>query len=500
MFDSKWRQVTGIAASMAIAFGVMATLLPDPARAQFELATGTRSVLQIPDGTVLPASRKVLLGLHKAMIVELPVDARDVLVSHPTTIDAVVLTARKVFLLAKEVGEANVFFIGRDGQKLLLLDMTVRRDLTELSDMLHQLLPSARLKLSATGEGVVISGHAASPADASRAEEIASQYLKKAPVVNLIAVAAKEQVLLKVTVSEMQRDAVKRLGVSLPSTVAKAGAFTFAKVIQNGFPVTSGVASAAGFTGAATVPAVSSGSALQTTANWSGNSVTAILEALERVGLSRTLAEPTLTAISGETAKFLAGGEFPIPLAAANNTVSVSFKSFGIGVAFTPFVISEGRISLKVTAEVSELSSQGAVTVQSISVPAISVRRAETTVELSSGSALAIAGLLSEQTRQSVEGVPELKNLPVLGALFRSKDFRNNETELVIVVTPYLVRPTEPDQLSRADEGFAPSSELQGLFLGTMHRIYGPQTRSNGEHLRGDYGFIVEYPEEGEAG
>ena len=471
-----------------------------PANAQYDVATSKGSVLVITDGVSLPASRKVLLGLHKAMIVELPVDARDVMVSHPTTIDAVVMSARKVFLLAKEVGEANVFFVGRDGQKILIMDMTVRRDLTELSDMLRQLLPSARLKLSATGDGVVISGQANSPADASRAEAIVSQYLKKAPVVNLIAVAAKEQVLLKVTVSEMQRDAVRRLGVNLPSAVAKSGALSFAKVIQNGFGPSTGVAAAAGFIAPGALPVVAAGSALQAGANWNGGGINALIESLERLGLSRTLAEPTLTAISGETAKFLAGGEFPIPIAAANNTVSVSFKSFGIGVAFTPFVIADGRISLKVTAEVSELSSEGAVTLQSISIPGISVRRAETTVELPSGAALAIAGLLSEQTRQQVDGVPELKNLPVLGALFRSKDFKNNETELVIVVTPYVVHPTEADQIARPDDGFAPASDLQSLFLGTVSRIYGPKTRPNGMFQGGDYGFIVEYPEDGEAG
>ena len=473
----------------------------DPTQAQRHDATlGASAVLHISDSARLPALRRVVIGLHKAMIVELPADAQDVLVSHPNTVDVVIRTARRVFLLAKEVGEANIFFIGREGQKIAIVDLTVKRDLSELTDMLHRLLPGSRLSLSATGEGVVLSGHVLTPADASRAEEIATQYVKKAKVVNMLSVAAKEQVLLKVTVSEMRRDAVRRLGISLPGAIDKAGAFTFAKVIQNTFPVTSAVAAAATSASLGQTPGIQAGTALQVDARWGRQSVTAMIESLERMGLARTLAEPTLTAVSGETAKFLAGGEYPIPVAAANNTVTVSFKQFGVGVAFTPFVISEGRISLKVAAEVSELSSEGAVTVQSLNIPALAVRRAETAVELPSGSALAIAGLLSEATRQSVEGVPELQKLPVLGALFRSKDYRNNESELVIVVTPYVVRPTEPDQLARPDEGFAPASELQGLLLGYLHRVYGRTDKAPPGFLKGDYGFIVDYPDEGETG
>jgi pilus assembly protein CpaC len=316
-------------------------------------------------------------------------------------------------------------------------------------------------------------------------------------VVNLIASSEKEQVLLKVNVVEMQRDAIRRLGVDLPQAIASAGAFTFAKVIQGGFPVSSLVNPGAAFTGAGSVPFVSNGSALQATANWNGNTASAIIQAFERAGLSRTLAEPTLTAISGETAKFLAGGEFPVPISNKDNTVTVTWKSFGVNVAFTPYVLSEGRINLKVAAEVSELSSQGAVTLQTISIPAIQVRRAETSVEMPSGSALAIAGLLSDQTRQNVDGVPELRNLPVLGALFRSKDYRSSSSELVILVTPYVVKPTDPALLERPDKGFAPANDLKALVRGHLHRVY----KKNGElaaWLDGkDYGFIVEYPSHG---
>ena len=467
---------------------------PDPALAQVEAQRGWESHLRISSAAQLPAARKISLGLNKAMIVELPVDSQDVIVSHTETIDATVHTARRVMLYAKAMGEANVFFLGRDGRQLLLLDVKVKRDVSDLADMLHRLLPSSRIKVSASGEGVVLSGSVVQAADASRAEEMAKQYVKNAPVVNLISVLEKEQVLLKITVAELQRDAVRRLGINLPQALATFGAFTFTKVIQNGMPVSALVSPQAAFVGTGSVPAVGVGSAVQATGNWHGNTATTLLESFERVGLARTLAEPTLTAISGETAKFLAGGEFPVPLAAANNTVTVAWKQFGVNVAFTPFVLAEGRINLKVSAEVSELSSQGAVTFQSISIPAVQVRRADTVVEMPSGSALAIAGLLSEQTRQNVDGVPELRNLPVLGALFRSKDYRNSESELVILVTPYVVRPTDRSEMSRPDEGFAPSTDLKGLFLGHLHRIYRQSTRLAAGIANDDFGFIVEYP------
>jgi pilus assembly protein CpaC len=465
---------------------------------QADVLGGANSILRLSSEASLPVTRRITLGLHKAMIVELPVDGQDVIVSHTETIDATVHTPRRITLYAKSVGDANVFFLGRDARKLLILDIKVKRDLTDLGDMLKRLLPGSRLKLSASGEGVVLSGGVAHGADASRAEEIAKQYLKNGTVVNLISVAEKEQVLLKITVAELQRDAIRRLGINLPQAIASTGPFTFSKIIQNGLPASSAVSPAAQFIGAGQVPALSVGSALQATARWNGNTASSIIESFERVGLSRTLAEPTLTAISGETAKFLAGGEFPIPIASQNNSVSVTWKSFGVNIAFTPFVLAEGRISLKVAAEVSELSSQGAVTLDNISIPALQVRRAETTVEMPSGSALAIAGLLSDQTRQNVDGVPGLRNVPVLGALFRSKDFRKGESELVIMVTPYVVRPTDRNELSRPDEGFAPAGDLKGVFLGHLNRLYSPTIRSAGRSLKDDYGFIIEYPEYGD--
>jgi pilus assembly protein CpaC len=216
------------------------------------------------------------------------------------------------------------------------------------------------------------------------------------------------------------------------------------------------------------------------------------MRALERDGLVRTLAEPNLTAVSGETAKFLAGGEYPVPSVDSTGSLSVTYKEFGVGVSFTPIVLSEGRISLKIETEVSELSNEGAVTLSNISIPALKKRQAKSTVELPSGGSLALAGLIRDEARQNIDGFPGLKDLPVLGTLFRNRDFIKNETELVVIVTPYMVRPTGRQNLARPDDGLAPATDLKANFLGHLNRVYGKGQPAPDGGLKGDFGFIVE--------
>jgi pilus assembly protein CpaC len=213
---------------------------------------------------------------------------------------------------------------------------------------------------------------------------------------------------------------------------------------------------------------------------------------MERDGLVKTLAEPNLTAVSGETARFLAGGEFPIPLVDSTGKLSVTFKEFGVGLAFTPLVMSEGRISLKIETEVSELTDAGSVTLSDIRIPALKKRQAKSTVELPSGGSLAIAGLISEDTRQNIDGFPGLKDVPVIGTLFRSRDYSKNETELVVIVTPFVVRPTARKNLARPDDGLIAASDLKANFLGHLNRIYGKGRELPPGALKGDYGFIVD--------
>jgi pilus assembly protein CpaC len=450
-----------------------------------------RSYLRIPANVPLPATRRITIGIDKSMLVELPADLENVLVSNPEVVNAVVKTQRQVYLLAKDQGEANVFFMGRDGAKVLLLEVVVARDLAALNDSLHRLLPGSKIKVETMGDNIVLTGSVMTPVDANRAAELAQRTMKKKDaVVNMLTVVteAKEQVLLKVTVAEMQRDAIRRLGVDV-SAVANTGNFTFQKVISNAFPVTDAV-----------VAKRSGGSIGGIGWGTNNGSVEAIIEALERTGMMRTLAEPNLTALSGETAKFLAGGEFPVPVAGRDGDIKIEFKAFGVSTTFKPVVLSDGRISLAIGAEVSELTTDGAVMMGSLSIPALKVRRAETTLELPSGATLAMAGMLSDDTRQSVEGVPGLKNLPVLGQLFRSNDFRRRETELVILVTPYLAKHMSPSQAARPDKGFAPSSDLKTIFFGHLNRLYGPIGGVTGPLPDGEFGFIIAYPEPGTKG
>jgi len=451
------------------------------------------SFMSIEAGQPYPVRKNVTIGVDKSMLIELPVDLQNVLVSNPDVLDAVVQTSRQVYLLAKDFGEANAFFIGPDGEKVLFLEVQVTRDLSSLRETLHRLLPGSDIRVEMMGDSVVLSGVVATPADANRAADLAGRFVKqKKNVVNMLAADAKEQVLLKVQVAEIQRDALRRIGVDLPRAVLEAGNFTFAKVIQNAFPVTSPIVPGAGAV-IGGVPGVAAGSALQPTWQTNNQSITAMVQALERAGVLRTLAEPTLTAISGEKAKFLAGGEFPVPVALRDDRVTVEWKEFGVNVSFQPVVLTKGRISLTVAAEVSELSTEGAVQVANLSLPGLRVRRAETTLELPSGGTLAMAGLLSDETRQNVEGVPGLRTLPVLGALFRSNDYRRRETELVILVTPFLAKHNPFGQLARPDKGYAPSSTLRELFLGRINRVYGVG-QVHSDRYRGDVGFIVDYP------
>lgn len=454
-----------------------------------------RSELKIPPGGPYPIRRKVTVGLDKSMLVEVPTALQNVLVSNPDVVDAVVQTSQQVYLLGKFAGEANVHFMGPDGRKILYLEVTVARDVSALQDTLHRLIPGSSIQAEMMGDTVVLTGIVSTPIEANRAAELAAKFVKKKDgVVNMLNTESKEQVLLKVQVAEIQRDALRRIGVDVPGSLINSGNFTFAKVIENKFPVTSPIVAGATAVAPATAPFVAAGSAFHSTWQSNGQRVQTLVQALERRGVLKLLAEPTLTAISGETAKFLAGGEFPIPIAEEDNRIKVDYKEFGVNVAFKPVVMSEGRISLNISAEVSELSSEGAITLSQITLPALRVRRAETTLELPSGGTLAMAGLLSDETRQSVEGVPGLKNLPVLGALFRSNDFRRKETELVILVTPYIATHTHASIAEKPTDGYMPSSELKELFFGHINRIYGGEVAPGPHEFTGDYGYIIDYP------
>jgi pilus assembly protein CpaC len=499
-----------------------------------------RSYLRIDESGERP--QQITLGLNKSMVVELPREVREVMVSNPAQVDAVLQTSTRAYLIGKGPGEANIIFIDKNGRQVATLEVVIERDFSALGEFIGRVIPGAYVRVDSLNGYVVLTGTVQSAIDATRAGEIAKAFVAKGQsagtttssrsstgaggsttgtststptgatdggqVINMITVGGREQVLLKVSVVEMERNIIKQFGVDL-NALLNSENFVFAALSDLPFPINvAGKGILAPFlTGSGLVGSdaahPSIGPANPTVGRTSGfgaqwtngpNRVQGVLRALEENGLLHTLAEPNLTAISGETANFLAGGEFPIPVAQQLGTISVEFKKFGIGLAFTPVVMSEGRISLKVSTEVSELSNQGAVILSNISIPALKLRRAETTVELPSGGSLVMAGLLSDQSKQALSGYPGLKNLPVLGTLFRSRDFLKNETELVVLVTPYVVQSVARSDLAQPDDGFGWASDVNSdVIMGQMNRVYGrhPERAPVGQ-FSGEVGFIVE--------
>lgn len=394
-------------------------------------------------------ARALTVGLKKSVLIELPEDFRDMLISDPAIVEAVVRSARRVHLLGQQVGQATVSFAGADGRTLKTLDISVERDLTPVAAMIKRLMPEADIRLEAINNNIVVMGSVASPLDASRIADIAGRFVSgREQVLNLVNVEAKEQVLLRVNVVEMNRSVIRRLGVDIRKALA-SGTITALKISDAAFPLTGAAAPAVSF-GNLAEAALGSGAGDTLALGWSNGKaqIDVLLQALERNGLARTLAEPNLTSVSGETAKFLAGGEYPVPVGNDRDGVTISFKPFGVGLSFTPIVLSAGRISLQIETEVSELTNEGAVSVNEISISALRVRRASSTLELPSGGSLVMAGLISSQTRRNLDGLPGLRDLPVIGALFRSEDFIRSETELVVIVTPVLVRAAQEENLS----------------------------------------------------
>lgn len=411
----------------------------------------------------------VRIGLNKSIVVRLPKDAHDVLIGNPEIVEAVVRTQRTAYLFAKKAGQTNAFFFDKNGRQILNLDIEVARDMKALRKLLQRVVPGNRITIETVGENIVLGGVAKNATEAKMAFDLAARYTNdEKKVLTTIGIAGKEQVTLKVRIAEMQREVLKQFGVDV-AAVGNLGSKTISLLSQNPFTV----AGAALTNSALTVGA--------------GSDTNAVIRALERDGFIRTLAEPTLTAVSGEAAKFLAGGEIPIPVSNKDNVVTIEYKPFGIGLGFTPVVLSEGRISLKLNTEVSDVSPNGGTN----GVPAFQVRRAETTVELPSGGSLAMAGLIRENTKQAINGIPGAKNLPILGALFRSRDFSSKRTELVIIVTPYIVTPVNEKQLVTPVDRAAVATDTQTILFGRLNKVFGRNDTGKSTY-HGNVGFIVE--------
>ncbi len=479
------RSALGIAAILVATVGVAA-----PAHAD-----NPAMLVKIDAGGDSYVSKPLVLPLNKAAIIELPTNAADVLVSQPDVVDAVVRTSRKVYLLGRSVGQTNAFFFDEKGEQILNLEIRVERDLDVLSEMMHRFMPSARIEVEAVNDNIILAGAVDSSIDADRARDLAARFIGEPErVMSMLTIRANEQVMIKVRVAEMQRTLVKQLGLDVNGALAVENSlFEFASTSPLALPsgLSGGLASG-----------IDIGGFLR---NFNFE-----IDALERVGLVRTLAEPTLTAISGEGASFLAGGEFPLARALDQNGNAIfELQPFGVSLGFKPVVLSGGRISLEVATEVSEIAEENSQTIQSapildpvtgavigtstLTVPGLNVRRTETTVELPSGGSIVLAGLLQQDMRQSLEGVPGVKDVPVLGQLFRSRDYQNDVTELVIMATPYLVKPTSRDKLTDGAEDFVPPSDAETILLGRLNAVYGnADANPNGPRLKGPIGFILD--------
>ena len=438
-------------------------------------------------------ARFLSLGLGKSIVIDLPRDVKDVLVADPKIANAVVRSAQRAYIIGGAVGQTNIIFFDAAGQQIAAYDIAVKRDLNGVRAALRQILPNADIQIEGVNDGVMLSGSVSNPIEVQQAGDLAARLVGgPEKVVNSIAIRGRDQVMLKVTVAEVARSIIKQLGIDLTANLNYGTAvvnFTNANPFTAYGRNLTGNSLSSGF-GISNTPGVPS--------------VQATVRAMESAGVVRTLAEPNLTAISGESATFIAGGEFPVPAGYSCDpvthvcTTQISFKKFGISLNFTPVVLSEGRISLRVMTEVSELSNDNAITItqavgNSLTVPSIRTRRAETTLEIPSGGAMAMAGLIQEQTKQAINGLPGLAQLPVLGSLFRSRDFVNSQTELMVLVTPYVVRAVAQKDLSRPDDGFVDASDPQADLLGSINRIYGVPGRAEpARNYRGTYGFITD--------
>ena len=433
-------------------------------------------------------NRSIVLPFSKSTVIELPENVMDVIVSNPDVVEAVVHTSRRTMLIGKASGQTNVYFYSHDGRELLNVDIRVERDIDGLQGLISKNTADSNVEVQVFNSNILLTGAVPNAAAADTVEKLARMWLGagggEGEIVNLLAIEGKDQVMLKVRIVEMQRSVTKQMGLDL-SAIGDLGGSPVSLVSQVGPSLTNGLQANGTFN------------------NFGGGDLTSLsgaLSALESVGLVRTLAEPTLTAISGETANFLAGGEIPIFSGATQDqngqlVRSFEFKPFGVSLGFTPVVLSEGLISLSISTEVSEPTTENAfVSDNGESVLGIRVRRANTVVEMPAGGSLVIAGLIREETRSTVDGTPGLKDVPGLGALFRGRDSQSTQTEVVIMVTPYLVDSTHPDRLQTPGDGFLAANDTESLLLGRLNKVYSQngQPKIQQSSLPGPFGHVVD--------
>ena len=422
-----------------------------------------------------PSMQRINIGVGKSVIVELPRDAAEIFVGNPKVANAIVRTPRKLYVIAAANGQTTIFAMDSAGQTISTVEINIGRDVGELSRILRTALPDSEVIPRTVEDTIILTGSVASAGDAQKALDIAAGFLNSGNAEGGGA-AASGKVMVKVTISEVQRNVVKQLGVTVGSVSGAWGALKMQNALSQ----------------------VNNALQLGTPTS----NISATINAFERYGVARILAEPTVTAISGESAKFMVGGEVPVPsgqtcTAGPNGQQActpggVTFKPYGISLNFSPVVLHEGRILLRIATEVTEVDSTQAVSVAGAKIQAFRTRKNETSVELPSGGSIVSAGLLQMNSRSAIEGLPGLINIPVLGSLFRSREYQREETELLIIVTPYIAKPSTAASLTRPDDGFADASDPQAWFLGRVNKLYSSPGNGSGGRVQGRYGFILD--------
>ncbi|MFL5006477.1 MAG: type II and III secretion system protein family protein [Microvirga sp.] len=444
-------------AALAIAIGTVGAAEPAAAQPRTFRPSG-QTLLSIGEGQVVKMSRNIA----------------DIWVSNPDVADVRVTSARALGLFGKKMGETTVIATAADGSVVYATNVRVSQNLTSVNDVIRAAMPESDIRVTTVGQVAVLNGTVASPEDAAQAQSIVLSYLNPGKKegdaldimpINRLRTATPLQVTLKVRIAEVSRSLLKQIGVNLLTSTQGDFSFGIAKGGGINLPPVNCTENCA----PARVIRSPIGSTISGVGRLFGMDIMSSLDLAETDGVVTILAEPTLTALSGETASFLAGGEFPIPISQSFGSISIEYKQYGVGLAFTPIVLADGRISMRVRPEVSELSDAGSVRLNDFVIPALTTRRAETTVELGSGQSFMIAGLLKNTNNNNIDKAPVLGDLPILGALFRSTRFQRQETELVIVVTPYLVRPVST-QLATPIDGYRAPSDAEQFLEGQSFR------------------------------
>jgi pilus assembly protein CpaC len=412
------------------------------------VATG--SALAAP---AVKPSGETLLSVGTGRLVNLSSPISDVFVANEAVADVQVRSATQIYVFGKAAGETSVFATNRAGKILFSSNVRVGQNIASVDEMLRLAMPEAQIQATPMNGMILLTGTVAAPTDVEEAERLVQAFVGDgSKIVSRLKTATPLQVMLKVTIAEVNRTLIRQIGVNLQA-LDTTGGFQFFGSRGRDFMNEEGILIPEG------------GGTLGALGRLFGMNVAGAVDLNENSGLVTILAEPTLTALSGETASFLAGGEFPIATSNGINGTSIEFKEYGVSLAFSPVVLDGGRIAMRVRPEVSELTSEGAITLNNFEIPALTTRRTETTVELGSGQSLMLAGLLRNNGNNSVEKTPLLGDIPILGSLFRSTSFRKNESELVIVVTPYLVKPVHASQIALPTDGYRSSNEPRRVFI-----------------------------------